>query len=83
MGSSAPQDVSGFSVGDTIKMKKIHPCGSFLWTIERLGADVWIKCDKCGRHVIIDRETLYKRVKGAREQMKRNIAKIETKAANE
>ena len=69
-------DVSGFVAGDVVKMKKVHPCGSFEWTIERLGADVWIKCNKCGRRVIIDRETLYKRAKGAREQMKKNMAQI-------
>ena len=69
-------DVSGYVVGDVIKMKKVHPCGSFEWTIERLGADVWIICNKCGRRVIIDRETLYKRAKGAREQMKKNMANV-------
>ena len=27
-------------LGDTVRLKKAHPCGSFQWEVERLGADI-------------------------------------------
>ncbi|MBO5888761.1 MAG: DUF951 domain-containing protein [Clostridia bacterium] len=38
-----------YNVGDVIKSKKTHPCGSNEWTIIRVGADIKIKCNNCGR----------------------------------
>ena len=35
---------SKYEVGDVIKMKKKHPCGSFEWEILRVGADFRLKC---------------------------------------
>ena len=37
-----------FDVGDIIKMKKPHPCGSQEWEILRVGADFRLKCMGCG-----------------------------------
>lgn len=76
-------DISGYAAGDAVKMKKVHPCGSYEWTILRMGADVWLKCQKCGRQVIVDRDTFYKRVKGAREKVKANIAALEINRGDE
>ena len=67
------KDISGFCVGDIVKMKKIHPCGAYEWTIERMGADIWLKCSVCARRIIIDRDTFYRRVKGARERLKEHL----------
>ena len=33
-----------FEVGDVIRMKKPHPCGSSEWEILRVGADFRLKC---------------------------------------
>lgn len=52
--------ITEFSLGDTVQMKKTHPCGSRLWTIIRTGADVKIKCCGCGRIVMLDREKFLK-----------------------
>ncbi|MDE7061326.1 MAG: DUF951 domain-containing protein, partial [Lachnospiraceae bacterium] len=30
-------------VGDTLKLKKKHPCGSFEWEVLRVGADFRLK----------------------------------------
>lgn len=49
--------------GDLVKMRKTHPCGSDLWTITYVGADVKIRCEKCGRIVMLDRPTFEKRLK--------------------
>jgi hypothetical protein len=48
-------------------MKKQHPCGSYNFEVIRLGADIKIKCDGCGRIVMIPRS---KFVKGAKKIIK-------------
>lgn len=48
-------DVREFSVGDVVKMKKEHPCGSNEWEITRTGVDFVLKCLKCNRQVMIPR----------------------------
>lgn len=51
------------SVGDIIEMKKIHPCGAKLFKILRVGSDVRIICDGCGRDMVLDRLKLEKSIK--------------------
>ena len=51
------------NTGDLVKMRKMHPCGSDLWTVTYVGADIKIRCEKCGRIVMLDRPTFEKRVK--------------------
>ena len=43
-----------FEVGDTVRLKKKHPCGSFDWEILRVGADFRLRCTGCGRIVHLD-----------------------------
>jgi len=50
-------------LGDTVRLKKPHPCGSYEWEIVRVGADIRIKCLKCGHTVLIERTVLEKRIK--------------------
>ncbi len=52
-----------YGIGTTIMMKKAHPCGGNLWEIVRLGADIKIKCLKCGHIVLIPRITFNKKIK--------------------
>ena len=51
-----------YDVGDIVKMKKKHPCGSDLWHILRTGMDFGIKCDGCGRFVMLPRPKFEKMV---------------------
>ncbi|MBQ8208450.1 MAG: DUF951 domain-containing protein [Clostridia bacterium] len=51
------------SVGDIIEMKKNHPCGAKLFKILRVGSDVRIVCEGCGRDMVLDRLRLEKSVK--------------------
>jgi len=44
-----------FNLGDIVRMKKQHPCGSFNWEVMRMGADIKIKCQGCGRMVMLPR----------------------------
>ena len=50
-------------VGDTVKMRKPHPCGSTVWVLTRVGADVKMRCEGCGHVVMLDRQVFEKRVK--------------------
>lgn len=50
-------------VGDVLRMKKKHPCGNDLWTVDRLGSDIGMTCQKCGRHILLARTYLDRRVK--------------------
>lgn len=49
-----------YFVGDVVKMKKKHPCGSDEWEIWRVGMDFGIKCLGCGRKVMIPRSKFEK-----------------------
>ena len=57
-----------YEIGDVIRMKKKHPCGSYEWEILRVGADFRLKCTGCG-HQIND----YKKI--SRKKHKRNQKK--------
>ena len=50
-------------IGDVLQMKKPHPCGGALWTVNRLGADIGISCQECGRYVLLARSQLARRLK--------------------
>jgi len=51
------------SVGDVVHLRKKHPCGSYEWQIERLGADIGIRCLECNHKVFIERRNFERRVK--------------------
>lgn len=44
-----------YNVGDIVKMKKKHPCGSYEWEILRVGADFRFKCCGCGHLIMVSR----------------------------
>lgn len=48
---------------DVVRLKKPHPCGSFEWTVVRLGADIGLRCHGCQHKVLLTRRTLEKRLK--------------------
>ena len=50
-------------VGDKVMMRKQHPCGNDIWKITYVGADIKMRCEKCGRIVMLDRPTFDKRMK--------------------
>jgi len=50
-------------VGDIVKLKKQHPCGSYEWGVLRIGADFRVKCMGCEHQIMIPRKTLEKSVK--------------------
>ena len=50
-------------IGDAIKTRKPHPCGSDEWTVIRTGADIKMKCNGCSRIVMLDRNSFLRRRK--------------------
>lgn len=48
---------------DVVRLRKPHPCGSYEWTVVRLGADIGLRCRTCGRRVLLPRRTVEKRIK--------------------
>ena len=54
-------------VGDIVKLKKQHPCGSHEWEVLRIGADFRLKCCGCEHQIMIPRKTLEKSVKEIRK----------------
>ena len=52
-----------YEVGDTVTLKKVHPCGSKDWEILRLGADFRLKCTGCGHQIMVPRKMVEKNTK--------------------
>jgi len=52
-------------LGDILRMKKKHPCGSNEWEVLRIGADFKLRCLGCGRVVM-----------GARSKFEKNVKEI-------
>lgn len=50
-------------IDDVVRLRKPHPCGSFDWTVVRLGADIGLRCQTCNRKVLLPRRELEKRLK--------------------
>ncbi|MGI6097534.1 MAG: DUF951 domain-containing protein [Dethiobacteria bacterium] len=55
--------MADYQIGQVVRFKKNHPCGSNCWKIIRVGMDFRIKCLKCGRSVLIPRSRFERRVK--------------------
>ena len=51
------------SVGDRAELKKTHPCGGNIFRIIRVGSDVRVVCETCGRDMTIDRVKFEKSIK--------------------
>lgn len=52
-----------YDLHDHVEMKKPHPCGSNNWEIIRMGADIRIKCNKCGQMVMMPRREFDRKMK--------------------
>jgi hypothetical protein len=48
-------------LGDILRLKRAHPCGGDTWLVDRLGADIGLRCQTCARHVLVDRRRLERR----------------------
>lgn len=53
-------------LGDVLVMKKAHPCGGNQWVVTRTGADIKMKCLKCGHEVMAPRFKVEKNIRSQR-----------------
>ncbi len=51
-----------YNKGDIAYLKKAHPCGSFSWKIERIGADIGLSCQGCARQIMLSRAEFNRRL---------------------
>lgn len=54
------------NIGDILKLKKQHPCGSNEWQVLRAGADFRLKCMGCGHQIMVPRLKLEKNIREIR-----------------
>jgi hypothetical protein len=50
-------------IGDVVRLRKPHPCGSHDWTVVRLGADIGLRCHGCNHRILVPRRTVEQRLK--------------------
>lgn len=55
-------------VGDIVKLKKSHPCGSFEWEVLRIGIDFRLKCIGCQHQIMIPRKKVEKNIKQIKDK---------------
>jgi hypothetical protein len=58
------QPVLSLLLGDVVRLGRRHPCGGDTWLVDRLGADIGLRCQTCGRHVMLERRALEHRLTG-------------------
>lgn len=53
-----------FLLGDVIQLRRPHACGGSTWLVDRVGADIGLRCRSCDRHVLLERRLLEARLEG-------------------
>jgi len=63
-----PVMLPDLQLNDIVRMRKPHPCGSYEWTVTRLGADIGLECKSCGRRIMLTRRELARRARTIHSQ---------------
>ena len=50
-------------IGDTLQLKKPHPCGADRFLVMRVGMDFKLKCLRCGHEIFAPRRKIEKNIK--------------------
>ena len=77
-GGIIPLMLPDLQMHDHLRLRKPHPCGSYEWTVVRLGADIGLECKGCQHRVMLTRRELAKRMKTNLSQQERE----KTQASN-
>ena len=51
----SPVEITPLELDNLVRLRKPHPCGGYEWRVVRIGADIGLKCLKCGRKVMLPR----------------------------
>ncbi len=54
---------NNYDVGSIVEMKKKHPCGCDKFKVTRVGVDIKIACEQCGRTIMLSRIDFNKKIK--------------------
>jgi hypothetical protein len=57
------RETTPIRLGDSVTLRKPHACGANRWTVTRVGADVRVQCDECGRSVLMPRPRFLRAVR--------------------
>ncbi len=67
-------------VGDILRMKKPHPCGSARWLLLRVGADLRLRCLGCGHELMLPRAKAERGVRAVEKPFDESAEKSAEKA---
>ena len=56
-------EIIKFKLGDTVELKKPHPCGDNRFAVLRIGMDFKLRCMGCGHEIMAPRSKIEKRIK--------------------
>jgi hypothetical protein len=62
--SPRPNPPIAFRLGDVVRLRRSHPCGGSAWLVDRLGADIGLRCTSCARRVLLARSQVERRLAG-------------------
>lgn len=51
-----------YNIGDIVRSKKVHPCGSKIWKITRVGVDFKLECQGCKHIITVERPKALKMI---------------------
>ena len=57
------EHMATIAVGDIVRLRKRHPCGSDRWRVRRVGGDIGLACEGCGRRILMTRSELRRRAR--------------------
>lgn len=64
-------------VGDILELPKKHPCGGNRWIVLFSGVDIKLKCEKCGRIIMLPRMEVRRKAKKVGEVSLEELSKYE------
>lgn len=68
------RQVLDLRIGDVLTLRREHPCGANRWIVDRLGADIGLRCRGCSRRVLLERRAVERRLVGFEERGPEPIA---------
>ena len=57
------KQTGAYALNDKITLKKPHACGGSVWSVARIGVDIKLQCETCGKYINVSRDELRKRAK--------------------
>ncbi len=67
-----------FLLGDVVRLRRAHACGGETWLVDRLGADIGVRCRTCGRHLLLERRSLERRLSGFETRGDPEVTRVAT-----